>query len=170
MAAARGSGEDGASDRKHVDALLDISEEELLKELQPQRHRSYEGWDEAVSKSDVLGVLARPDSFGDGTNTVSFFHPTGARMDPIRASQLLVSDPEGREEAETEPSDSQRGGLCYQQRTGPVKPAPGPRRSPAGRGPALAFREPGNHRGPEGGSCRDQAPQAPQTHQHSGSH
>lgn len=37
-------------DRKHVDALLDISEEELLKELEPQEDHCYGGWDEAVSK------------------------------------------------------------------------------------------------------------------------
>lgn len=36
-------------DRKHVDALLDISEEELLKELEPQEDICYRGWDEAVS-------------------------------------------------------------------------------------------------------------------------
>lgn len=36
-------------DRKHVDALLDISEEELLKELEPQEDLCYGGWDEAVS-------------------------------------------------------------------------------------------------------------------------
>lgn len=36
-------------DRKHVDALLDISEEELLKELEPQEYHCYGGWDEAVS-------------------------------------------------------------------------------------------------------------------------
>uniref|UniRef100_H3C660 Uncharacterized protein n=1 Tax=Tetraodon nigroviridis TaxID=99883 RepID=H3C660_TETNG len=34
--------------RKHVDALLDISEEELLKELEPQEDHCYGGWDEAV--------------------------------------------------------------------------------------------------------------------------
>lgn len=36
-------------DRKHVDALLDISEEELLKELEPQEYHCSSSWDEAVS-------------------------------------------------------------------------------------------------------------------------
>lgn len=35
-------------DRKHVDALLDISEE-MLKELEPQEDHCYSSWDEAVS-------------------------------------------------------------------------------------------------------------------------
>lgn len=35
--------------RKHVDSLLDISEEELLKDLEPQEDPCYGGWDEAVS-------------------------------------------------------------------------------------------------------------------------
>lgn len=36
-------------DRKHVDALLDISEEELLKDLEPWEALCSSGWDEAVS-------------------------------------------------------------------------------------------------------------------------
>ncbi|XP_041644397.1 uncharacterized protein si:ch73-103b9.2 [Cheilinus undulatus] len=36
------------AERRHVDALLDISEELLLKELEPFEIHSYNGWDEAV--------------------------------------------------------------------------------------------------------------------------
>lgn len=36
-------------DRKHVDALLDISEEELLKELELQENHCSSSWDETVS-------------------------------------------------------------------------------------------------------------------------
>lgn len=36
-------------DRKHVDVLLEISEEELLKELEPPEYHCYSGWEEAVS-------------------------------------------------------------------------------------------------------------------------
>nr|XP_046241293.1 uncharacterized protein si:ch73-103b9.2 [Scatophagus argus] len=35
-------------DRKHVDALLDLSEEDFLKELEPYEYRCYSGWEEAV--------------------------------------------------------------------------------------------------------------------------
>lgn len=37
-------------DRRHVDALLDISEEDFLKELEPYEYHCYSGWEEAVSK------------------------------------------------------------------------------------------------------------------------
>lgn len=37
-------------ERRHVDALLDISEEDFLKELEPQEYHCYSGWEEAVSE------------------------------------------------------------------------------------------------------------------------
>ncbi len=37
-------------DRRHVDALVDISEEDFLKELEPYEYHCYSGWEEAVSK------------------------------------------------------------------------------------------------------------------------
>lgn len=36
-------------DRRHVDNLLDISEEGFLKDLEPHEHRPNSGWEEAVS-------------------------------------------------------------------------------------------------------------------------
>lgn len=36
-------------DRRHVDNLLDISEEGFLKDLEPHEHHPYSGWEEAVS-------------------------------------------------------------------------------------------------------------------------
>ncbi|XP_070823247.1 uncharacterized protein C16orf46 homolog [Chaetodon trifascialis] len=35
-------------DRRHVDALLDISEEDFLKDLEPYEYHGYSGWEEAV--------------------------------------------------------------------------------------------------------------------------
>lgn len=37
------------ADRRHVDALLDISEELFLKELEPYDYICSSGWEEAVS-------------------------------------------------------------------------------------------------------------------------
>lgn len=37
-------------DRRHVDALLDISEEDFLKDLEPYEYHCYSGWEEAVSE------------------------------------------------------------------------------------------------------------------------
>ncbi|KAK2920271.1 uncharacterized protein si:ch73-103b9.2 [Channa argus] len=37
-----------AAERRHVDALLDISEEDFLKELEPHEYHCYSGWEEAV--------------------------------------------------------------------------------------------------------------------------
>lgn len=37
------------TERAHVDALLDISEEDFLKELEPYEYHCYPGWEEAVS-------------------------------------------------------------------------------------------------------------------------
>lgn len=37
-------------DRRHVDALLDISEEEFLKYLEPHEYHCCSGWEEAVSR------------------------------------------------------------------------------------------------------------------------
>lgn len=39
-----------APERTHVDALLDISEEEFLKELEPHQYHCYSGLEEAVSE------------------------------------------------------------------------------------------------------------------------
>lgn len=48
-------------DRRHVDALLDISEEFFLKELEPYDYHSSSGWEEAVSRrtssANPLNVL-----------------------------------------------------------------------------------------------------------------
>lgn len=41
---------DETPDRRHVDALLDISEENFLKELEPYEYHCCSGWEEAVSK------------------------------------------------------------------------------------------------------------------------
>lgn len=46
------------ADRRHVDDLLDISEEDFLKELEPHENRSYCGWDEAVSTNLSANYLA----------------------------------------------------------------------------------------------------------------
>lgn len=72
-------------DRKHVDALLDISEEELLKELEPPDQRCSTGWDEAVSMSGsflVIGFLA--------PLCLLMMHcfPPGPRMGPSRPAEL----------------------------------------------------------------------------------
>lgn len=45
-------------DRRHVDDLLDISEEDFLKELEPHENYSYCGWDEAVSTNLSANCLA----------------------------------------------------------------------------------------------------------------
>lgn len=45
-------------DRRHVDDLLDISEEGFLKELEPHENHSYSGWDEAVSTNPSANCLA----------------------------------------------------------------------------------------------------------------
>lgn len=37
-------------ERRHVDALLDISEEDMFKELEPHEYHCYSGWEEAVSE------------------------------------------------------------------------------------------------------------------------
>lgn len=37
-------------ERTHADALLDISEEDYLKELEPHEYHCYSGWEEAVSE------------------------------------------------------------------------------------------------------------------------
>lgn len=37
-------------DRRHVDNLLDISEEGFLKDLEPHEHHPCSGWEEAVSR------------------------------------------------------------------------------------------------------------------------
>lgn len=37
-------------DRSIGDALLDISEEDFLKELEPHKYHCYSGWEEAVSR------------------------------------------------------------------------------------------------------------------------
>ena len=37
-------------DRRQVDALLDISEEDFLKELEPHEYHCYSVWQEAVSE------------------------------------------------------------------------------------------------------------------------
>lgn len=44
-----GEQRDRTADRRHVEALLDISEEDFLKELEPYEDHCYSGWDEAVS-------------------------------------------------------------------------------------------------------------------------
>lgn len=38
--------------REHVDVLLEVSEEELLKELEPPEVQCSSGWEEAVSHHD----------------------------------------------------------------------------------------------------------------------
>lgn len=38
------------AERRHVDALLDISEEDVLKDLEPYEYHCYSGWEEAVSE------------------------------------------------------------------------------------------------------------------------
>lgn len=38
-------------ERTHVDALLDISEDDFLKELEPHEYHCYSGWEEAVSEA-----------------------------------------------------------------------------------------------------------------------
>lgn len=45
--------------RRHVDVLLDISEEDSLKELEPHEYHCYSGWEEAVSyfKTFLLPVF-----------------------------------------------------------------------------------------------------------------
>ncbi|KAE8297125.1 hypothetical protein D5F01_LYC03740 [Larimichthys crocea] len=43
-----GEQRDRTADRRHVEALLDISEEDFLKELEPYEDHCYSGWDEAV--------------------------------------------------------------------------------------------------------------------------
>lgn len=45
-------------DRRHVNDLLDISEEDFLKELEPHENLSYCGWDEAVSTNLSANYLA----------------------------------------------------------------------------------------------------------------
>lgn len=38
------------AERRHVDALLDLSEEDFSKELEPHEYHCYSGWEEAVSE------------------------------------------------------------------------------------------------------------------------
>lgn len=40
--------------RNASDALLDISIEAFLKELEPHKYHCYSGWEEAVSKSNIF--------------------------------------------------------------------------------------------------------------------
>lgn len=43
-------------ERSSVEALLDISEENFLKELEPYEYHCYSGWEEAVSKRLALSL------------------------------------------------------------------------------------------------------------------
>lgn len=45
-------------ERAHVDVLLDISEEDFLKELEPHEYHCYSGWEEAVS--EVVSAYCLP--------------------------------------------------------------------------------------------------------------
>lgn len=38
------------TERRHVDVLLDLSEEDFLMELEPHEYHCYSGWEEAVSE------------------------------------------------------------------------------------------------------------------------
>lgn len=38
------------TERRHVDVLLDMSEEDFMKELEPHQYHCYSGWEEAVSE------------------------------------------------------------------------------------------------------------------------
>lgn len=42
-------------ERKHIDVLLDISEESLVRDLEPHEWHCYSGWEHAVS--DLLSAL-----------------------------------------------------------------------------------------------------------------
>lgn len=56
------------ADRRHVDALLDISEEFFLKELEPYDNICSSGWEEAVnirtSPENPFNALRNSQSFG----------------------------------------------------------------------------------------------------------
>ncbi|KAK9542668.1 hypothetical protein VZT92_000509 [Zoarces viviparus] len=40
--------EEQTPERRHVDILLDISEEDFMKELEPHEYKCYSGWEDAV--------------------------------------------------------------------------------------------------------------------------
>lgn len=41
---------DKTPDKRHVDVLLDVSEEDFINDLEPHEYHCYHGWEEAVSK------------------------------------------------------------------------------------------------------------------------
>lgn len=50
-------------ERRHVDTLLDISEQDFLTELEPYEYHCYSGWEEAVSEFTIslLQTVLLPD-------------------------------------------------------------------------------------------------------------
>ncbi|XP_060897269.1 uncharacterized protein C16orf46 homolog [Labrus mixtus] len=77
-------------DRKHVDALLDISEEAFVKELEPFEFHCYNGWEEAVrgwARVDPMScILLTPKTYRKAK------HKEAATPTPVSANPATPSN------------------------------------------------------------------------------
>ncbi|XP_042358214.1 uncharacterized protein C16orf46 homolog [Plectropomus leopardus] len=93
-------------ERRHVDALLDISEEEFIKELEPYEYHCYSGWDEAVhgwARAAPLSCILLPQKKNRKPKHKEADNLTPSSVDPTDST---VSIAEHRCESNVAPHNS----------------------------------------------------------------
>ncbi|XP_067447155.1 uncharacterized protein si:ch73-103b9.2 [Thunnus thynnus] len=129
------------AERTHVDALLDISEENFLTELEPHEYHCYSGWEEAVrgwARVAPLSCIFLPQKRDWKPKSKEPDNLTPLSVDPtIRNVDSSAGNAEPRSELQVGPPNSLKKSIPLNQQTGTCShttaaaPQPNPPERPA---------------------------------------
>ncbi|KAG8001497.1 hypothetical protein GBF38_007183 [Nibea albiflora] len=113
------------ADRRHVEALLDFSEEDFLKELEPYEDHCYSGWDEAVQGwarvAPLSCILLTPktEAYKKPKNKECEKQTSLSVVDPtIPPADISTNNAENRCESHVGPRDSMKKSMVLNQHLG----------------------------------------------------